>query len=255
VFLINEKRGLLLALCLLSPAAMAESDAIPTLPDQIHIPDEYLAIAKKAKEQAMDSPAMKSRVSDVMKEVNSQQWQARKNDFLSLLRADAGLDPVDSDDSDRESSSSRPLLFISSSMPEITLRNYARDLEKVGGVMVMRGMIGGLQKTQPTMEFIAKVLRRNPACEGPRCSMRGLEVVVDPIQFKNHGITKVPALVVEPDFDFQSYCEKGAMGSVTGVPVVYGDASLRSLLERLTTMDGGAPAKPLLTKLEIQHAQ
>lgn len=255
MFLIKQKLGLLLALCLISPFGMAETDAIPTLPDQIEIPEEYLAAAKRAKEQAMDSGAMRARVSDVMGQVNSEQWQARKNEFLSLLKADAGLDPAGSDEPDSEPPRSRPLLFISSSMPEITLRNYARDLEKVGGVMVMRGMIGGLRKTQPTMEFIAKVLRKNPSCEGPRCVMRALDVVVDPVQFKNHGIKKVPALVIETNFDFQSYCDKGATASDGSTPVVYGDAGLRSLLEQLITMNGGAPAKPLLAQLEIQHAQ
>ncbi len=255
MFRTNADRYLVLALSLTASMVMANEKEIPTLPDQIDIPEEYLAAAKRAKNQAMNSEVMRSRVSDVMEEVKSEQWQARKNEFLSLLRADAGLDPVESDDPDSEGPSSRPLLFISSSMPEITLRNYARDLEKVGGVMVMRGMIGGLERTQPTMEFIAKVLRRNPACEGPQCVMRSLDVVVDPIQFKNHGITKVPALVVEPDFDFQSYCEKGATPPGMGVPVVYGDASLRSLLERLTMMDGGTPAKPLLAQLENQNAQ
>jgi len=255
VFLTKENRSLLLALCLISPSAFAESEAIPTLPDQIQIPEEIMAAAQRAKEKAMESEAMRSRVSEVMAEVNSEQWQARKNDFLSLIRADAGLDPVESGDPDNEMPRSRPLLFISSSMPEITLRNYARDLEKVGGVMVMRGMIGGLRKTQPTMEFIAKILRKNPSCEGPRCVMRALDVVVDPVQFKYHGIARVPALIVEPNFDFQSYCEKGATASGTSVPVVYGDASLRSLLERLTTMNGGTPAKPLLAQLETSNVQ
>jgi hypothetical protein len=105
------------------------------------------------------------------------------------------------------------------------------------------------------MEFIAKILRKNPSCEGPRCVMRALDVVVDPVQFKNHGIAKVPALVMEPNFDFQSYCEKGATASGTSVPVVYGDASLRSLLERLTTMNGGTPAKRPFNNPEFPIAE
>jgi len=255
VFLIKSNLGFALTLCLMSPLASAESDAIPTLPDQINVPEEYLAIAKQAKERVMDSPVMKARVSEVMQEVNSDQWQARKNEFLSLLRADAGLDAGDPENPDPEATGSRALLFVSSSIPEITLRNYARDLEKVGGVMVMRGMIGGLKKTQPTMEFMAKVLRKNPTCEGPKCAMRGLDVVIDPIQFRNHNITKVPALVVEQNFDFQSYCEKGAATPGMQLPVVYGDSSLQSLLKRLTTMTGGAPAESILAKLENPNAQ
>ena len=255
MFLTNVSRSAIVAFCLASPFASADSEPVPTLPDQIQIPDEYLAIAKQAKDAVMDSPAMQTRVTEVMEEVNSEQWQARKNEFLSLLRADAGLEPVDSGETESKSNGSRALLFVSSSMPEITLRNYARDLEKVGGVMVMRGMIGGLQRTQPTMEFMAKVLRKNPACEGPRCAMRGLDVVIDPIQFRNHRITKVPALVVERHFDFGSYCEKGAEPASASLPVAFGDASLQSLLKALTTMAGGEPAETILAKLENPNAQ
>ena len=224
---------------------------MPSLPDQIEIPEEIMEAARQAKSNAVIQPEIQERVTTVMGRVNSSEWQQEKNRFLSAIREAQGLPEPEA--SEVAPSGARPLLFISSSMPEITLRNYVRDLEKVGGILVMRGMIGGMKRTQPTLRFISNLLKKDPSCEGAQCALREVEVVVDPIQFQKHGIRKVPALVVESEFDFQSYCEDGSDSLLASGPVVYGDASLSGLLNALASMTGGDSAKALLEMMEASN--
>ncbi|MFP3442281.1 conjugal transfer protein TrbC, partial [Pantoea sp. SIMBA_133] len=79
-------------------------------------------------------PDIQARAAAVMEQVNSEAWQRQKNQFLAAIKNQHGI--PEEEQSKTPSTRARPLLFISSSMPEITLRNYARDLEKVKGVMV-----------------------------------------------------------------------------------------------------------------------
>src|SRR3546814_2278447 len=66
-----------------------------------------------------------------------------------------------------------PVLFVSSSMPVTTLRTYAGQLERVGGVLAFRGMPDGLTKVAPMAKLSAEILRHDPGCEGPACAKIG----------------------------------------------------------------------------------
>ena len=73
-------------------------------------------------------------------------------------------------------SDERIYLFISSSMPLQTVRNYAASVARLGDpgiVLVMRGFIEGMTKIQPTIRFIGTVLQRDPSCNPPEgeCEM------------------------------------------------------------------------------------
>ena len=77
-----------------------------------------------------------------------------------------------------------PVIFVSSSMPIAVLRSYVGQLERVHGVLAFRGMPGGLRKAGPMAELTARILRRDPGCEGPGCAMRDVQVIVDPLVFR-----------------------------------------------------------------------
>jgi type-F conjugative transfer system pilin assembly protein TrbC len=122
----------------------------------------------------------------------------------------------------------RIYLFVSSSVPLPTLRNYVADMARLSDsrfVMVLRGFVGGAKRIGPTSSFIADVLKADPLCElGPdgECAMREIPFIVDPTLFMQAGIEKVPAIVFAPD------------GNVNGRSlIVYGDASLGYGLELL----------------------
>lgn len=138
-----------------------------------------------------------------------------------------------------------PVLFVSSSMPLPTLRAYAVQLEQAHGVMAFRGMPGGLKKVGPMARLTAQILRLDPGCEGPACTMRNVQLIVDPIIFRQHGIARVPALAMIPGGPTQAYCERDD-DSVAAAHIVYGDSALPGLLDEYARLGG---------KDEVRHVQ
>lgn len=88
----------------------------------------------------------------------------------------------------RLSSNERIYLFISSSIPKQTLRNYMAQVAKAEDpnmVVVMRGFIGGMKYVRPTLEFTHEILKKDSSCELPReCEIYGVNFEVDPLLFK-----------------------------------------------------------------------
>lgn len=138
-----------------------------------------------------------------------------------------------------------PVLFVSSSMPIATLRTYAAQLAKVHGVMAFRGVPGGLRTMGPMAKLTAQILRLDPGCEGPNCVMRDIQLIVDPIVFRQHGIVQVPALAMIPGDPTQAYCERDN-DSPRAAHVVFGDSALSGMLEEYARLGG---------KEEVSHAQ
>ncbi len=130
-----------------------------------------------------------------------------------------------------------PVLFVSSSMPVPVLRAYAAQLERAHGVLVFRGMPGGLQKVGPMARLSSEVLRIDPGCEGPGCAMREVQLIVDPILFRQHGIARVPALAMIPGDPTQAYCERDDE-SPRSRYLVFGDSALSGLLEEYARLGG-----------------
>jgi len=130
-----------------------------------------------------------------------------------------------------------PVVFVSSSMPLAMLRSYAAQLEPVHGVMALRGVPGGLEKMGPMAKLSAEILRLDPGCEGPACRMRDIQLVIDPIVFRQHAITRVPALAMIPGDPTQTYCERDD-DSLRASHIVYGDAALSGFLEEYGRLGG-----------------
>lgn len=142
-----------------------------------------------------------------------------------------------------------PLLFVSSSMPVPILRTYAAQLERAGGVLAFRGMPGGLSKVGPMARLSAEILRLDPGCEGPACAMRNVQVIVDPLVFRQHGVARVPALAMVPGDPTQPYCERDD-DSPRAEHVVYGDAALSGLLEEYARLGGKEEVRDAQARLE-----
>lgn len=118
----------------------------------------------------------------------------------------------------------RIYIFVSSSIPLNTLRNYAADMERLsdsGVVMVLRGFVGGAGGIGPTANLAGEVLKTNPTCEltSGDCSLRNIPFIVDPMLFRQFGINQVPAIVFAP-----------AENQDEGL-TAYGDASLGYVLK------------------------
>lgn len=135
-----------------------------------------------------------------------------------------------------------PVLFASSSMPIPILRSYAVQLERTHGVIAFRGMPGGLQKVGPMAKLSAQILRLDPGCEGPSCAMRNVQLIVDPILFRQHGVSRVPAFAMIPGDPTQPYCERED-DSQRASHLVFGDSALPGLLEEYARLGGAKEVK------------
>lgn len=144
-----------------------------------------------------------------------------------------------------------PVLFVSSSMPVETLRTYAGQLERARGVMAFRGMPGGMRQVGPMAQLSAAILRRDPGCEGPACAMRDVQLIVDPLIFRQHRVSQVPALAMIPGDPTRPYCERDE-ASPRAAHLVLGDAALSGLLEEYSRLGGKAEVQDALAHMARQ---
>lgn len=142
-----------------------------------------------------------------------------------------------------------PVLFVSSSMPIETLRTYAGQLERARGVLAFRGVPGGLARIEPMARLSARILRRDPGCEGPACAMRDVELIVDPLLFRQQGIARVPALAMIAGDPTRPYCEREDDLPARANHLVLGDAALSGLLEEYGRIGGGREVRDAQARL------
>lgn len=205
------------------------------------------------------SPAMEARARATLN-AGKDAFATQREAMAKRLRQALGLDAPDIEAVAKATAPDAshgwvPVLFASSSMPIATLRTYAGQLEKVGGVMAFRGMPGGLTKVGPTAKLSAEILRLDPGCEGPSCAMRGVQLIIDPLVFRQHGVNAVPALAIIPGDPTQPYCERDEDSppeSQTGTAahVIYGDAALSGMLEEYARLGGKQEVRDAQARLE-----
>jgi len=140
----------------------------------------------------------------------------------------------------RLSSNERIYLFISSSVPKQTLRNYmARiaNIEDPNMIVVMRGFIDGMKYVRPTLEFTHEIIKKNPSCELPKeCALYGVNFEIDPLLFRRYGIDKVPAVVYVSNIGLEDPGVSEGLednARILDFDVYYGDVSLDYALERI----------------------
>jgi len=136
-------------------------------------------------------------------------------------------------------------LFISSSMPGTTLRNYAQDLDKLRDkniILVMRGFVGGIKYIKPTLEFIESIQKKSPSCDpgNSPCDAFNAGIFIDPQAFDSYGITTVPAFV---------YVRNEDGGNSTDAYRVSGDVSFEYALEIIEKESKSSQVSNVLKKL------
>lgn len=123
----------------------------------------------------------------------------------------------------------RLVVAISASMPEAMVREYARQLDGVPeAVLVLRGFIGGARHVTPTVEWIERALRRQPADQ--QGGHYRVEVVVDPLAYRMLGIRQVPAITFLPGVQDLRHCDAEQLAAAR---IAYGAVSVRGALEAL----------------------
>lgn len=222
------------------------------------VPDPKLPRTDNATDRRRAFEGLRGRALSPEMDVRARAAQARGEASLAAererqakaLRQALGLEPTEEQALAKAAPSVTakgwvPVLFVSSSMPISTLRTYAVQLSKVHGVMAFRGVPGGLRKMGPMAKLTAQILRLDPGCEGPNCVMRDVQLIIDPIVFRQHGVAQVPALAMIPGDPTQAYCERDD-DSPRASHIVYGDSALSGLLEEYARLGG---------KEEVSHAQ
>lgn len=135
----------------------------------------------------------------------------------------------------------RIYIFISSSVPKETLRNYARDIDSLGQPrmsIVMRGFVGGMTKVRPTLEFLRGVLFKDENCDSDKCEAYRAPVLIDPSLFRRYGIEAVPAIVYARGVKgVDSTVSEGVkeVAETGDYYILYGDAVLDGALELINS--------------------
>ena len=159
----------------------------------------------------------------------------------------------------------RIYLFISSSVPIGTLRNYARDLDRLGDpnvFMVLQGFVDGMKRMKPTLDFVKGIIAADASCDvmTQGCKAYRVNIKIDPLLFRKYGITRVPAAVYAADVRITDLSlSEGMEGNVkTGNHyALYGDASLAHVLEVFRRESVRKSIEPLLEALKggIYHQE
>ncbi|WP_454798444.1 type-F conjugative transfer system pilin assembly protein TrbC [Novosphingobium lindaniclasticum] len=234
--------------------AKNEANAAPVpLPPPAPAPAEKRRAFEGLKRRSAD-PAMEARAR-AANEVAQKELAAERERQARLLRQTLGLEPSEEHAIAKAGAelttpkSWTPLLFASSSMPMPVLRSYAAQLERAHGAIAFRGLPGGMKKIAPFAKLSAEVLRIDPGCAGPACAMRDVQIVVDPIVYRQYAVSRVPALAMVPGDPTQPYCERGDETDAAprqSARLVYGDSALAGLLDEYARLGG---------KEEVRDAQ
>ena len=197
------------------------------IPDLEHYRDRVTKILDSGNTED-GSPEVRQSLDRIQGMTSSEQWKEKKEAHKPGIANALKLPKVAEGVKDKgEEVYEYPLLFVSGSMPMETLRNYARDLERHRGRMILRGAIKSLETLQPTLRFIQGVLAKDAGCQDFGCEMYSVEILIDPLLYREHRIKQVPALVIHKGTI--QHCDSDNAVKV-GTGAVYGDVSLDFLM-------------------------
>jgi len=148
----------------------------------------------------------------------------------------------------------RIYLFVSSSMPASTLKNYASDLDKLQDpniIMVMRGFVNGIRLIKPTLEFIDGILIKDPNCNpaNSQCDAYQANISIDPMVFSRYGIETVPAIVYARGVNETEAGQGTTENTAADAYLVSGDMSLDYALEVILKKSQSSQINNILNKL------
>ena len=226
--------------------------------------DTEKSLAQQAAERAKEYSAVESAVptdedkkraeaaSDLALERGRQalrEWQAQQP-----RGASAGVAPTLSDKKSAASgkdeepgptSSGKLIVALSSSMPLTMVHDYMQQLAGIPeAAVVLRGFIGGAHTVAPTGKWIEEVRRVVPDCL--RCKHYNVQVLVDPLIYRDLEITQVPAVAYAPGVTDISHCDGK---SLKGIQIAFGATSVEAAVKALVATGTDIP-NTLVTKVK-----
>src|SRR5690554_4996406 len=170
-------KKLIILLALISSQSFASGDVVDSFVNEAkrldvenyQADDKSIEAARAAYHARMQVGEKEAKaLADIEEHINSAAFQQQQAEWREQLSSAMGADAWKSEaelagtTTGEEGAplpySGRAILFASSSVPLGTLRNYVADLEKINGVMVLRGFIGGMKEIAPTTKFINSLL-------------------------------------------------------------------------------------------------
>jgi len=154
-------------------------------------------------------------------------------------------------------SNERLYIFISSSIPKHTLRNYAFAVNKLKDkniIFVLRGFINGMKYLEPTVNFIAQLLNKNESCNllKEQCEMLNITTIVDPLLFRFYDIKQVPAFVYAKNVNIIDFELSEGLDTNTKIGEyykIYGDVKIDYILKRFYEETNSPSIEGLLNTL------
>lgn len=224
---------------------------------RIQIPDTGHPEANKAAREAVRRFYSPERQENIQAEIE----RLKRERFADVLRdyagSAAGVRKVMSHS--RLAPDERIYIFISSSVPESTLRTYAAALDELGDPnisMVLRGFIDGMKLFGPTLDFVRKIIVKDPCCDPSttRCDAYKAGIVIDPLLYRAYRIETVPTIayvrgvaLIDPQLS------EGIGENLAGPQEAYivrGDVSLGYALEQIRRKTKSESVGALLRKLQ-----
>ena len=90
-------------------------------------------------------------------------------------------------------------IFISSSIPQNTIRAYVQDvalLKEQNIMIVLKGLMGKPAKLKETAKYIKNIIQQDPQCQS-KCKVYKARFSIDPRLYEQYNITEVPAFVYD----------------------------------------------------------
>jgi type-F conjugative transfer system pilin assembly protein TrbC len=226
--------------------------------------------------QKMEPPSNKhekegvDRAAEIMKRINSESYQKRVQAETERLKQTVFKEHALTVPGSNESTAAeheglaqdeRIYLFVSSSVPIHTLRNYASAIDKVEDpriLLVMRGFVDGMKDWKAMLDFSQKVLVKNSLCDAVKeqCDMYVTNLQIDPLLFRRYDVSLVPAIVYARGVNRHDAALSEGLNNVATVSEFYsmrGDVSLEYFLEILRRETKSRSVDNVLTALKRSY--
>ncbi len=139
-------------------------------------------------------------------------------------------------------SDERIYIFVSSSIPEYTLKKYVQRVAKMNEsniYFVLRGFISGISRMTPTVRWIYNNIKKDEYCNSLDCELYPVKFIVDPFLFSKYNINAVPAVVYVKGLKNELLGSEGLDSvKVSNFWVSYGDVPLEYHLKLIEEKSG-----------------
>lgn len=227
----KEEKGSQLSMLDVSATLDKAEDAAKkiSLPDNRY--EEAMRVEANKVHEFYKSPAFQQRLAQETQRIKNEMFGAQLKNYAETQHKKEQKSEA------KLRQDERVYLFVSSSMPMTTIRNYVASVARLKDsnvVIVMRGFIDGMTKVGPTIDFTSRALKKDLSCEN-QCEMNTVNFIIDPLLFRKYAIDRVPAVVfatgVKASYTDESDGTEGT--KVSSYHTVFGDASLEYILERI----------------------